>query len=344
MTDASPRVSVVMTCFNGGAHLKPAVESVLAQTLTDFEFIIVDDASTDGSEDYLGSLTDPRIVLVRNAQNKGQTASLNIGLDRAQGVYIARFDADDICTPERLERQVAAMEAHPGVDIVGSQALLMDESGRDFDRTRLPTSSDAVWAFSLLQCPFVHPSVMLRADLLRRDGITFDERYINQDFELWSRLLVTHRGMNIADPLIRYRVHGASMTIRHHEENLQATLEIITRRLEAEDLSRLLTQDEIDDLLRYFFADRQLADAAGIDRVPLANRFWRFCRTISAERHVDRQFMDLSVHRIVQSGLWPNGLSGMYGRVKLLFSLVLFAPLSLGRVATELPGFLIRSR
>lgn len=344
MTVASPRVSVVMTCFNGGAHLEPAVDSVLAQTFTDFEFIIVDDASTDRSEDYLASLTDPRVVLIRNGQNKGQTASLNIGLARAQGGYVARFDADDICKPDRLARQVAAMEAHPDVDIVGSQAVLMDETGRDFDQTRLPVSSDAVWAFSLLQCPFVHPSVMLRTDMLRRDGITFDERYINQDFELWSRLLVTHRGMNLADPLIRYRVHGASMTIRHHEENLQATLEIIERRLEAEGLSGLLTRKEIDDLLRYFFADRQLADADGVDRVSLADRFWRFCRTISADRHIDRQFMDLSVHRIVQSGLWPSGLSGVYGRLKLLLSLALFAPLSLGRVATKLPGFLARSR
>lgn len=333
-----------MTCFNGGAHLEPAVDSVLAQTLTDFEFIIVDDASTDGSEDYLASLTDPRVVLIRNARNKGQTASLNIGLSQARSAYIARFDADDICTPDRLARQVAAMEAHPDVDIVGSQAVLMDETGRDFDQTRLPVSSDAVWAFSLLQCPFVHPSVMLRTDMLRRDGITFDERYINQDFELWSRLLVTHRGMNLAEPLIRYRVHGASMTIRHHEENLQATLEIIERRLEAEGLSGLLTRDEIDDLLRYFFADRQLADADGVDRVSLADRFWRFCRTISADRHIDRQFMDLSVYRIVQSGLWPSGLSGVYGRLKLLLSLALFAPLSLGHVATKLPGFLARSR
>lgn len=333
-----------MTCFNGGAHLEPAVESVLAQTLTDFEFIIVDDGSTDGSEDYLRSLTDARIVLICNARNKGQTASLNIGIAHAQGAYIARFDADDICTPDRLARQVAAMEAHPDVDIVGTQAVLMDETGQDFDRTRLPVSSDAVWAFSLLQCPFVHPSVMLRTDMLRRDGITFDERYINQDFELWSRLLVTHRGMNLAEPLIRYRVHGASMTIRHHEENLRATLEIIERRLAAEGLSGLLTRDEIDDLLRYFFADRQLADADGVDRVSLADRFWRFCRTISADRHIDRQFMDLSVYRIVQSGLWPSGLSGVYGRLKLLLSLALFAPLSLGRVATEFPGFLARSR
>jgi glycosyltransferase involved in cell wall biosynthesis len=344
MANAPLCVSVVMTCFNGGAHLKPAVESVLAQTLTDFEFIIVDDASTDGSEDYLRSLDDPRVVLIRNAQNKGQTASLNIGLARARGSYIARFDADDICTSDRLARQVAAMEAHPDVDIVGSQAVLMDESSRDFDRTRLPVSSDAVWAYSLLQCPFVHPSVMLRTDMLRDGGITFDERYINQDFELWSRLLVTHRGMNLADPLIRYRVHGASMTIRHHEENLRATLDIIERRLEAEGLSSLLARDEIDDLLRYFFADRKLADANDVDRVSLADRFWRFCRTISAERNIDRQFMDLSVYRIVQSGLWPNGLSGLYGRLKLLLSLVWFAPLSLGRIATELPGFLARSR
>lgn len=344
MTDTPPRVSVVMTCYNGGTHLESAVESVLGQTLTDFEFIIVDDGSTDGSETYLSSLTDPRVVLIRNAENKGQTASLNIGLAQARGTYIARFDSDDICTPGRLARQVAEMEAHPDIDIVGSQALIMDASGRDYDRTRLPLSSDAVWAFSLLQCPFVHPSVMLRADMLRRDGITFDERYINQDFELWSRLLVTHRGINIADPLIRYRVHGASMTIRHHEENLRATLDIIVRRLEAEGLSHLLTRDEIDELLRYFFADRQLADADGIDRVTLAERFWRFCRTISTERKIDRQFLDLSVYRIVQSGLWPNGLSGLLGRLKLFLRLALFAPLSLGRVATELPGFLVRSR
>jgi glycosyltransferase involved in cell wall biosynthesis len=344
MTDVPPRVSVVMTCYNGGAHLKPAVESVLTQTLTNFEFIIVDDGSNDGSEDYLGSLNDPRIVLVRNPRNRGQTASLNIGLAQARGVYVARFDSDDICLPERLACQVRAMDEHPAVDIVGSQALLIDEEGRDFDRTRLPLSSDAVWAYSLLQSPFVHPAVMLRGDMLRRDGITYDERYINQDFELWSRLLVTHRGINLADPLIRYRVHGASMTIRHHEENLRATLEIIERRLEAEGLTGALARDDIDTLLRYFFADRRLADANGIDRVMLADRFWRFCHMISESRYIDRQFMDLAVYRIVQSGLWPNGLSGLYDRLKLLLAIFRFAPMSLSRIVAELPGFLIRSR
>ena len=116
-----PIVTVLMPVYNGKNYLNEAIESVLCQTLTNFEFLIVDDASTDNSIDLINSYNDSRIKLLKNKNNIGQTASLNKGLEMAQGKYIARFDQDDVCLPKRLEEQVAFFKKNPSISIVCSR-------------------------------------------------------------------------------------------------------------------------------------------------------------------------------------------------------------------------------
>ena len=118
----SPQISVVMPAYNAEKYITEAIDSILFQTFKDFEFIIINDASTDSTKDIIESYKDPRIKLVNNEQNKGVAKSLNIGISVACGKYIARMDADDIALPERFQKQFDFMEQHPNIDVCGSWA------------------------------------------------------------------------------------------------------------------------------------------------------------------------------------------------------------------------------
>ena len=137
---STPLISVIMPVFNGENFLQDAVGSILGQTFTDFELIAIDDGSTDNSTALLESfrLNDRRVIIQRHTENQGVTAALNTGLALARGKYIARMDADDISLPVRFEKQVAFMETHPEIDILGSAVRLMDERGRKYRHTFCP--------------------------------------------------------------------------------------------------------------------------------------------------------------------------------------------------------------
>lgn len=337
-----PTVSVVMANYNGEPYLKDAVASILTQSFADFEFIVVDDCSTDGGYRYLSSLDDKRMVLLRNETNLGQTASLNIGIRRARGEFIARMDSDDLSLPTRFEQQLAYFRAHSDIDILGAQAIVIDAAGHTLRRTDLPTDGKSVWAYSILEAPFVHPAVMIRATVFRNTQNLFDESVINQDFDLWSRLLPTRKGANLPDVLLRYRVHGDNMTIQRAKPILDSTVNIICRRLEAEGIGDWLARESVTDFYRYLFADRRDADRLGVDRLAIARRYWTFCRRLYRERGAGRPFLHAAVRRIVQSGVWPNGSQRLFARIALMVELTICAPDSVVRLAMGLPGFLGR--
>jgi glycosyltransferase involved in cell wall biosynthesis len=197
------------------------VESVLAQTFADFEFLVVDDGSTDGSPDYLASLCarDPRVRVLRNQENTGLTRSLNLGLAAARGRLLARMDADDISAPERLKRQVDFLHGHPEVGIVGSSRTLIDEAGTTLGYARaVPDDLGIRWK-CLLGNPFAHPSVVLRRDVLARHGLAYNESYRTaQDYELWPRVLRHVKGANLEEPLLRYRLRDGISRMRRSDQ------------------------------------------------------------------------------------------------------------------------------
>src|SRR3954470_3560808 len=202
-----PLVTVLMSVHNGDAFVREAVESVLAQTFGDFEFLLYDDASTDGTTDYLMGLRDPRLSVYRNEENLGLTATLNRGLEQAKGEYVARMDADDVCTPERLERQGKVLDENLDVGLVGSSRILIDEQG-DFVAAAFATPDDLGIRWKcLLGNPFAHPTVVLRKRVLDAHGLYYDESFVTaQDYELWTRLLPRTRAVNLSEPLLRYRL------------------------------------------------------------------------------------------------------------------------------------------
>lgn len=205
-------VSVLLPNYNAGAFLRPAIDSILGQTFRDLELIVIDDASTDGSAEIVGTYSDPRLRFIRHDTNRGLPATLNEGLAAASAPLVARQDCDDISHPDRLARQLEAFEREPALALVGTRADLIDERGDRVgivDRCLEPTS---IRWFGILDNPFIHSSVLFRADVVRDRLRGYDERRRHaEDFDLWSRLVREHRARNLPERLIRYRRRASSM-------------------------------------------------------------------------------------------------------------------------------------
>lgn len=208
MTRSSvPRISVVLAVRNGAPFLRDAVESVLAQTFHDFECIVVDDASDDDTASVLKDLADDRVIRIRNPSLCGLAKSLNIGILRARGEYIARMDADDVCARRRFERQIRFMDRHPDL-IVGGTWI------RPFTDARLqpvrgyPTNHDVAKCFLVFSSPVAHPSAFMRRSSLQAHGLRYDEAFrCAQDYELWTRCVRFGGIASMPETLLLYRLH-----------------------------------------------------------------------------------------------------------------------------------------
>lgn len=204
-----PLVSVLMSVHNDLQYLRESIDSILYQTFGDFEFILIDDGSTDGSGDFLKDLSDPRVALVVNPSNIGLTASLNRGLEIARGKYLARMDADDISEPQRLHRQVEFLEAHANIGIVGCSRHLIDDGGKTIAIAPALENDLAIRWKCLMGNPFAHPTVMIRRQALLDNALQYDPSFRTaQDYELWTRLLPRMQAANLPEPLVRYRLRN----------------------------------------------------------------------------------------------------------------------------------------
>lgn len=211
----SPRVTVLVAVKDGLPWVREAVESVLAQTYEDFELLVVDDGSTDGTADAVGAYGDSRIRILRNERNLGQVPSLNRGLGEAASEYVARLDADDVCLPDRLERQVAVLDESPSVALVGTWMDVVDERGRLWGKLRGSVRDYVEFVCAILadRYPWGHPSLMLRRDVVLALG-GYDEMLApSEDKDLYRRLaLARHEARAIEEPLVRYRRHERQLS------------------------------------------------------------------------------------------------------------------------------------
>ena len=201
-----PKISVILPVHNGMPFLSEAIGSVLDQSFHDFECLLIDDGSSDGSQEYFQSLTDQRLSVLVHKQQKGLAASLNEGFELAQGDFIARMDADDICHPQRFKEQIAYLQAHPQVDICGTWARTFGE-GRE-QLWRYPETDSEIKAEMLFASVLVHSSVMLRAATVRSQNIRYEDPLkAAQDYELWSRIQDQVQFANVPKLLMDYRIH-----------------------------------------------------------------------------------------------------------------------------------------
>jgi glycosyltransferase involved in cell wall biosynthesis len=219
---------------------------VLAQTIDDVELLVVDDCSSDGTADRVAEFDDPRVRLERLPVNRGQTGALNHGLGLVSTPWVARLDQDDVALPDRLERQLAYVDANPGTTLVGSWADFIDEHDRKIGSFR-PTTTPAdvrrdLYARSL---PVAHSAALMRTDAVRDAGGYADDFSIAQDFELWTRLATRGAIANVEDVLVQ---------IRHHSNQASGSHASVVRQVG----EQLRVMDRIPELLGLDDRERRL--------------------------------------------------------------------------------------
>jgi glycosyltransferase involved in cell wall biosynthesis len=237
-----PLVSVLLSVRNDARFVGEAVASVLAQTLRDLELVVVDDGSTDDTPGVLAAVDDDRLVLIRNEEQLGLAASLNRGLDRATGRYVARLDADDVALPERLQRQVDHIQTRPGVAVVGTAVADLDEHGGRGKGHVMPRGAAPLRWHALFSSPFFHPTVLVDRELLDAHGLRYDAAFLeSEDYDLWTRLLAFADGDNLPEALVLKRVHAGQASVARSEVQ-----ESFQRRVALREIGRIAPEVDAD--------------------------------------------------------------------------------------------------
>lgn len=204
-----PLVSVVLPVYNGENFLREAIQSILDQSFSNYELLIINDASTDNSEQVILHFEDSRIVYLKNEKNLGLIGALNRGLNIACGKYIARMDQDDISHPKRFERQVQFMETNMNVVLCGMQGEIL-QTGEAY---QVPLEDNEIRASMLFGSPFIHPVVMIRRETLVQHSLKYDLKYFHaEDYGLWVNLSFVGKLANLPEVGIYYRKHGMQYT------------------------------------------------------------------------------------------------------------------------------------
>lgn len=225
-----PKISVIMSVYKEPVDwMKLAIESILHQTYSDFEFIIIND-NPDRKENMtvlnLYASKDSRIIIISNEQNIGLTKSLNKGLKIAKGEYIARMDADDISMPIRFEKQVAFMDCNQDVLVSGAQAVMINEFGKKIGEWNVCKDWSDLKSSLLFRSPIVHPLAFFRRTI-NNNPIFYDESYTySQDYALWSSLIKEHKIINLDDSLLLYRISTQQISTLNNESQTQCAIRI----------------------------------------------------------------------------------------------------------------------
>lgn len=277
-----PVVSVLMAVHNGEAFLCQTLVSISQQTLGDYEFVIVDDSSSDSTPQLLAaaSAEDARIKIIRNDKNLGLTRSLNVGLAAANGKYIARIDADDLAEPRRLEEQALFLDEHNDHILVGARERVIDSEGRFLRTGRGALSSFSFRYLSFFAPPITHSSAFFRKSTLVEFGLKYNEDCRTaQDFELWQRMQAHGKGHRLSNVLVQLREHEASISrVRKGEQGLTAISASTRALLKAfPEVGR----QKLEGLAEFVIAGR-VRERGGVDEI------------VSAAFEVEERFIRLS--------------------------------------------------
>jgi len=220
-------LSVLMPVYNAERFLREAIDSILGQTYFNFEFLILNDGSTDSSSAIIDSYTDPRIKVVHAPKNQGLVRTLNKGIDQCSGRYIVRMDADDISAPDRLEKQYRFMEENPDIGVCGTSFWILNPDGTHRLHEHPVSHKDIVFSFFSKGCVIGHPTVILRKSVLLESQLRYDTRFeLAEDYALWSRLARVTKFANLAEPLLSYRLHENQITKVYSKEQIGLTEKI----------------------------------------------------------------------------------------------------------------------
>lgn len=263
-----PEVSVIMPVYNGALYVRQAVESILAQTFADFEFLIIDDGSTDDTIDCITNYADKRIRLIRNETNIGLTRSLNRALRTARGRFVARQDADDMSEPHRLERQAEFMDLEPDCLVVGSYFTRIDHASEYVGQSQPPIEHDDILTCLVAGNAFAHGAVMFR----RLVDQGYDENLpYAQDYEMWVRLARIGRLANMPEFLYKCRDHVERVSNVYREEQ-----DHCAREVAAKHIQYMASTGRYDILCQAYFLYRRRANvAAAVRRALMREPAWK---------------------------------------------------------------------
>jgi glycosyltransferase involved in cell wall biosynthesis/GT2 family glycosyltransferase len=284
-----PLVSVLLAVHNDARFLDLAIASVLGQTVDDLELLVVDDASTDETPGVLAELDDPRVVALRNDEQLGLAASLNRGLERSAGRYVARLDADDVAHPRRLELQLERMRAEPTLALLGSAVLdLVD--GRPGKLHLSPSGTRGVRWLALFSSPVFHPTVLVDREVLDAHGLRYDTEFPeSEDYDLWTRLLRHGEGANLTEPLVLKRVHAGQATARRGD--LQVSLAARVSLREIAQLAPGLTE-----------ADAEKARRVALGEDADAGPFLALLEAFESRHGRDAEVRDIAARMVMRAG------------------------------------------
>lgn len=301
MTHATPPlVSVFMPVYNAGIYLEAAIQSILDQTFRDFEFVIVNDGSTDQSEAVIRSFHDPRIRLENNPQNLGLIASLNRGLELCHGAYIVRMDQDDISLPTRLEKQIGWLEAHPEYGLIGSW---FEDFGDAIESRVVRYSSDDthIRIRHLYQTHVSHPTAVLRSAIIREHHLRFDPEFVHgEDYNCWVSFSAHCKLSNYPEVLVRKRDHPRNITNLYAKTMHHTCTRVKQRQFEA--MGAPLSVEEADIYTRFadpewnFNSEEMQLLSALLNRIHAANRKSHFIHPDAYDAWLAEKWFNLCYH------------------------------------------------
>ncbi len=261
-----PKVSVVMSVYDGAPFLREAVESILDQTFEDFEFLIINDGSIDDTAKILSGFSDLRIRILENEKNEGLTNCLIKGCLEARGKYIARMDADDVSHVERLQKQVEFLDAHPACAVVGANCNYIDGKGKIRSVSNYDLDYDTIQKMRMQYSPFCHGATMFVKERILACGNYRELFRSAQDYDLWLRVVEKHEVANLEEPYYSLRIHAKTVTTGH--QYIQGRFADLAR-----EMARIREVVGSDLLMR-----RQENEAARMVASFYPSSFWRHWR------------------------------------------------------------------
>jgi glycosyltransferase involved in cell wall biosynthesis len=251
----SSLVSVILPAYNAGPYIAEAINSILNQTYTNFELIIINDCSTDTTEKEILSISDPRIKYIKNTNNSGLIYNLNLGFSLAKGKYIVRMDADDISLATRIEEQVNFMDLHSEVGISGSW---FQSFGTYNEVSKYEESDDDIKLQMLYHCRFCHPTVIIRKQIVETNNLQYSTAFAHaEDYELWARMAFITRFANLQKVLLKYRVHENNVTIKHATTQRQNSDKVIQYLFDK--IGTTISEGIIPTWIKFCYADFNLS-------------------------------------------------------------------------------------
>lgn len=315
-------VSVVMAVYNTPEeYLRGAIASILNQTYANFEFIIVDDCSGEETRAILREYAerDGRVRLLFNTENCGLAKNLNRGIREAKGEYIARMDSDDLSMPTRFEKQAKFLDSHPGVDVLGTNCLLL----KDGTLSKPRTFENEPWQIQgrlLFGCQgILHPSIMMRRTLFAEEGLWYDEEFrIAQDFELWTRVGLRHKIYVLNEALFHYRISEVQVSTAKRDKQVEFRTRVLLREL---GYLGIEPTDEEKTLHVQLAHGKQCRSPRALfdwcERLLDANREKELYDPVSFEYYLRKRQLDSALHILTHKGPSPANVAGVLRAARL---------------------------